>query len=334
MEALTPCPPWLYSSAMPLLAAANEQRLHHALMITGIDGIGKRAFCQWLAEALLCNERTDKGACGRCDACRQLLADAHPDYLAVLPEGANAGIKIDAVRDLLEWLQLTASQNSYRVALLNDANGLNRHSANSLLKTLEEPAEHVVLILGAERIGALPATVRSRCQKITLKMGDKQAAIDWLAQHFSDPEQALLGAGGGPYAALRFLDEEYQAGRNLLITAWTDLFLHKGSVGRIADSLSKLQSADCLAAFAAWSVLAAKLSQGVSISTSATVNLAVSETHDRLPTAHWFTLHEQILQLHRSDSASFKTQTVLEGLFADIRLQVTNSSLGLDRLTR
>ena len=323
MDALTPCPPWLYPSAKLMLDAVDEKRLHHALLITGVEGIGKRAFCQWLAEALLCGQRTKMGACGECRACKQLLADAHPDYLAVLPEGANAGIKIDAVRDLVEWLQLTATQQSYRVALLSDANGLNRHSANSLLKTLEEPADHAVLILCAARVGALPATVRSRCQKISLKMGDKEAAIDWLAQQCSDPEQALLEAGGLPYTALRLSNEEHQAARKLLISAWTDLFLHKGSVGRIADSLDKLGTTHCLAAFAGWCVLAARQSCGVPMSVDEAVNRAVSETHDKLATEHWFALHDQLLHLHRSDSASFKTQTVLEGVFSDIRQQVT-----------
>jgi len=322
MDALTPCPPWLYAEAATLLAAADKQRLHHALLITGVDGIGKRAFCQWLAEALLCTERGDKGACGECPACRQLLADAHPDYLPVHPEGANAGIKIDTVRALLDWLQLTAGQKSYRVALLIEANGLNRHAANSLLKTLEEPADNAVLILCAERIGALPATVRSRCQKITLTMGDRQAAIDWLAAHHEQPEQAFLESRDRPFAAIRQQDEEYQEAQKLMRAAWTDLFLHKGSVGRIADSLAKLETTFCLATFASWCVLAVKRGNQVPIGVNSAVNLAISETQDRLKYEQWFTLHDRLLQLHRADSASFKTQTVLEGIFADIRIMI------------
>jgi len=322
MRSPTPCPPWLYPDARNLLAAVDDRRLHHALLISGIDGIGKQAFCQWLVEALLCSQRNELGACGQCGACRQLLVDAHPDYLAIHPEGANDGIKIDTVRELVDWLQLTAGQNSYRVAMIHEANGLNTYSANSLLKTLEEPADNAVLILCAVRIGALPATVRSRCQKITLKMSDRAAAVNWLAEHCDEPEQALLEAGGGPFAAIRHLEGEYQDARRLLLAAWTDLFLHKGSVGRIADSLAKLESSDCLATFASWCVLASKQMNRVTISASPAVNLAISETRDRLRPEQWFTLHDRLLQLHRSDSASFKTQTVLEGLFADIRLMI------------
>lgn len=322
MQSFTPCPPWLYPDARLLIDAADAARLHHALLITGIEGIGKRAFCQWLAEAILCEARTHLGACRECASCKQLLADAHPDFLPVLPEGANEEIKIDTVRAMVEWLQLTAGQGSFRVALITKANGLNRYSANSLLKTLEEPADNAVLILCASQMSALPATIRSRCQKITLKMGDRDAAIKWLGERCPDPEEAFAHASGGPLLAVRQLDKEYQDRQQLMLKAWSDLFLHKGSVGRIADSLAKLDTADCLAILAKWCVLATRQRQYASIEAHETVTMTVSETVDRLNSEQWFTLHDRILQLHRSDSASFKTQTVLEGLFADIRLMI------------
>ena len=323
MEALTPCPPWLLDDAQRLLSAINNHRVHHALLVTGIEGIGRQPFCQWLSEALLCSDRTAQGACGQCSACRQLLADAHPDYLAVLPEGANAGIKIDSVRDMVDWLQLTAGQGSYRVALLTEANGLNRHAANSLLKTLEEPAAHAVLILSTARAGALPATVRSRCQSITLKMHDRPAAIDWLSEHCDDPKSALQQANDGPYTALHQLDSQQQANTDLLIKAWSDLFLHKGSVGRIADSLNQLECSECLVMFARLSAMAARHHNRVALAANPATALVIAETYDRLHCEQWFTLYDRLLELHRSQSASFKTQAVLEGLFADIRREVS-----------
>lgn len=322
MDALTSCPPWLLSDGRALMARSSAGRLPHALLLTGVDGIGKRAFGQWLAESLLCRDRFDVGACGICESCRQLVADSHPDYRKLVPEGANAAIKVDMVRDLVEWLQLTAGQGSYRVALFEDADSLNRNAANSLLKTLEEPGDHAVLILTATRIGALPATIRSRCQKITLKMSDKSAAITWLGAHMEDPESALVECGGGPYAALRNATEEQLAARALLLKAWLDLFQHKGSVGRIADSLSNLDTAECLATFGSWCLASTKKQVNVPIGVNPAVEQAISETHERLGNEQWFTLHDRLLQLHRSDSASFKTQTVLEGLFADIRLMI------------
>lgn len=320
MEALTVCPPWLREDGAALMARSQEGRLPHAILLGGINGIGKRAFSQWLAESLLCRNRGDAGACGQCDSCLQLLAGSHPDFRKLLPEGANAAIKVDPVRELVEWLQLTASQGSYRVAVLEQADSMNRNAANSLLKTLEEPSDHAVIILSATRTGALPATIRSRCQTINLKMHDKAAALAWLSSSVDDPETALLEAGGGPFAAVAMHNEEYLAARELLLKAWHDLFLHKGSIGRISDSLADLDTTLCLATFSRWTLLAAKQSVNLTVAANPAVVKVISETRDRLSNEQWFTLHERLLQLHRSDSASFKTQAVLEGILADTRI--------------
>ena len=322
MDALTPCPPWLVKDSAAVLGRADKGALPHALLITGIDGIGKQHFAQALAESLLCEKRRPEGACGQCDSCAQLLADAHPEYLKLVPEGANASIKVDKVRELVTWLQLTAAKGSYRVALLEQADSLNRSAANSLLKTLEEPGDNAVLILVASRPGSLPATVQSRCQTITLRLHDKEAAIDWLAPHVSSPERALAACRGGPYTCVAQSDEQFQAANTLLLKAWTDLFLHKGSVGRITDSVADLPTSDCLAAFSHFTLLAAKGRAGVPFGADPAVQEAVSAVQDRLRNEQWFTLHDRLLKLHRSDSASFKTQTVLEGFLADIRTMI------------
>ena len=321
---LTPCPPWLRNDAKALLTRAEQGRLPHALLITGISGIGKQAFAQWLAEALLCRTPTEQGACGDCGSCHQLLAASHPDFRKLVPEGANAAIKIDPVRELVGWMQLTANQGSYRIALLEQADTLNRNAANGLLKTLEEPSNHAVLILTATRIGSLPATIRSRCQKITLKMQDRAAALGWMEEQLNgqlkNPELALQEAGGGPFAASLAVDDTQAEAHSLLLAAWSDLFLHKGSVGLISDSLSKLETTLCLATFSRWTLLAAKQGANLQIGANPAVVEVISDTRERLENEQWFSLHDRLLQLHRSDSASFKTQTVLEGLFADIRL--------------
>ena len=320
MESLTPCPPWLLQDMSGLLDRSSQGRLPHALLLSGIDGIGKRAFSQCLAETLLCQKPSAKGACGDCDSCSQLLADSHPDFRKLVPEGANAAIKVDPIRALVDWLQLTASQSSYRIALLEQADTLNRNAANSLLKTLEEPGDHAVLILSATRAGALPATVRSRCQKVTLKMADQSAAVQWLTGKVDDPALALREASGGPYLALANASEETAAAKELLLKAWHDLFMHKGSVGRISDSLSHLDTAMCLATFSRWCLVASKQLEKLDVGVNPAVKQVISETQERLKSEQWFTLYDRLLRLHRSDSASFKTQTVLEGLFADIRL--------------
>jgi DNA polymerase III subunit delta' len=318
-RSLTSCPPWLLQEGRSLLDRARDGRLPHAILLTGIQGIGKRLFGQWLAEALLCLDRSDTGACGVCASCRQLLADSHPDFRKLVPEGANAAIKVEPIRALVEWFHLTAGQGSYRIALLEQADTLNRSAANGLLKTLEEPSDHAVMILTASRIGRLPATIRSRCQKTTLKLSNRPAAIAWLKPLVEDPETALVEAGGAPFTALTDSQDDRIAVRDKMLQAWHDLLLHKGSVGRISDSLSDLDTSLCLSTMSRWCVLSVKRQAMLPIQSDRAVEQVIYATSMQLSNENWFALHERLLRLHRSDSASFKTQTVLEGIFADIR---------------
>ncbi len=298
----------------------------HAILLSGVEGIGKRDFAQSVVEALLCRNRQGCHACGECESCRQLLADSHPDYQKLMPEGASSVIKVDSVRALVDWLQLTASQGSHRIALIEQADRLNRNAANSLLKTLEEPGEQAILILSATRAGALPATIRSRCQKVTLKMTNQAAAIAWLEGQVDDPVAALAGAGGGPYLAVDNASPESLAAEEKLLAAWRDLFLHKGSVGRISDSLSDLDTSVCLATFCRWCLMAIKRREGLQGVATAAVAEVISETQTRMTNDQWYRFYDRLLQLHRTDSASFKTQMVLEGLFADTRLMTISAA--------
>ena len=328
MAALTPCPPWLLERGRATLARDAAGRLPHALLLGGLPGVGKRAFGHWLVEALLCRSRTPDGACGACGSCRQLLADAHPDFRELGPEGASATIRIDAVRDLVEWLQLTAQGEGYRAALLLGADTMNRNAANALLKTLEEPGERGLLVLVADRVAALPATVRSRCQTLVLGAGERGLALEWLAGRVADPEAALARARGRPFAALEAFDETRERESALLLAAWQDLFLHRGSVGRIVDSLAELATPRCLEAFSHWTALALRHRAGLPGGADPAVEAATSAVAPRLETVDWFTLHDMLSRLHRGDSASFRTRTVLEGILADIRLMLIARQAG------
>ena len=359
MSELTPCPPWLLERGRDLLERDAADRLPHALLVAGESGIGKRAFARWLAEALLCLERGADGACGVCRACRQLVADAHPDFLVLAPDGPSETIRVDAVRELVEWLQLTARGGGYRTALLLGADTLNRNAANALLKTLEEPGEQGLAILVADRAAALPATVRSRCQTLSLRVGERRIALEWLAARVDDPERALARARGRPFAALEALGETREREEALLLAAWTDLFLHRASVGRIVDSIAELPTARCLAAFSHWTALALRLRSGLGAGVSGgadtdtagtaasgatadgvaadgadgadrAVTEAITAVAPLLETENWFAIHDAIARLHRADGASFRTRTVLEGLLADIRLTITRGDRGID----
>ena len=333
---LVALPPWLDDPAARLRRREADGRLPHALLLTGAVGIGKRAFARWLAECLLCRAPTAAGACGACASCRQLLAEAHPDYRELRPEGA--GIRIDAVRELMTWQQMSTPEGRWRVALLDGADTLNRNAANALLKTLEEPADGALLLLVADRPGALPATVRSRCQTVALGAGNRDAALDWLAARLDGARDraaaALALANGAPIAALALADPERARTEALLDKAWLDLMLHRASVSRIAEALAELPAAPALAGFAARAADALRHVHGLPAragpggppdgsGTDGAGESVAARVADRLRAEQWFALRDRIEHLYRIDGPSFRTQAVLEGLLADIRLMLT-----------
>ncbi len=295
----------------------------HALLLAGVQGMGKREFALFAAAALLCEQPSIKGACGNCGACNQLAADAHADYRYIATEEGSEVIKVDAIRQLVDWLHLTANGKSYRVAIINDADAMNRNSANGLLKTLEEPGDGTILILVSNKPGSLPATIRSRCQKINITNQDAAAAISWLeGQGIADGASALHAAGGAPYRVIWQQEGEWSEEQRLLTKAWVDLICHRASVGKIVDSLKDYPTSRCLAQFSQLTAMTTAQQQGRQSGADPATVEAVSATVDCLQSEQWFTIYDRLQQLTRSDSASFKTQAVLEGLFADIRLMI------------
>lgn len=321
MAELANCPPWLIPYWQKLQERRVNNTLPHALLISGQSGIGKAQFAQFVAQSLLCRTPSiDGAACGSCSSCAQLIAESHAEYRCLQPEGASRFIKVDSVRSLTEWLQLTAGGKSHRLALITAADRMNRAASNSLLKTLEEPGDAAILILVSDKPATLPATIRSRCQSLVLHQTDNDSAIEWLSDKVADPAASLQEARGAPLRAVELADSEWQAVEGLLTKAWLDLFLHRASVGRIVDSLKDVPVSRALRTFAAFTVAANRQLAGSPVDSKA--GRTAGEVVQCLESVQWFTIYESLLKLTRLDSASFKSQTVLEGLFADIRLKV------------
>jgi DNA polymerase-3 subunit delta' len=205
--------PWLLPAWDLLREARGADRLAHALLLAGPQGVGKRWFADLLARALLCAvPDTDGVACGRCAECHLTLAGSHPDLIRVGPdpESKSGEIGVDRVRDLLQRASLTAARAPLKAIILDPADQLSVSAANALLKTLEEPPGPAVLILIAEQAGRLPATIRSRCQLVKLALPDREMALAWLAarpDRLTDPEARLALGRGAPLRALFAMDD-------------------------------------------------------------------------------------------------------------------------------
>jgi DNA polymerase-3 subunit delta' len=208
-----PLPPWLEPQWRQLLQRWSDGRLPHALLLEGRDGLGKARLAAHLVQRLLCTEAVPgETSCNRCRSCRLLASGAHPDarWIRPDPEKRRPLITVDAIRELTGFLALSSQYGGYRLAVIEPADAMNVNAANSLLKTLEEPPEDCVLLLVTARPARLPATVRSRCQRLPLPVPARSDALAWLrarldAEH--DAEALLEQAYGAPLAALTLARE-------------------------------------------------------------------------------------------------------------------------------
>ncbi len=213
-------------------------RQHHALLLTGRTGIGKLAWARSLAKAMLC-ERVDAAAiaCGICTSCGWFEQNQHPNFrlltsdaLSEAADQADEGkvnsspedsgdiktkkkpsqqISISQIRELDNFVYLSAHQQSDRLVLIHPAEAMNPAAANALLKKLEEPPPNVIFILVTNDVSALLATIRSRCQQIVMPLPDRQLAKDWLKkQGVEHVEVRLAMSGYAPLLAMQF-DESW-----------------------------------------------------------------------------------------------------------------------------
>jgi len=197
--------PWHSANWRLLTQARVAGRLPHALLLAGPEGLGKRAFAEGFAKALLCaNPDEAGGACGTCRSCRFFEAGTHPDYRVLEPEEPGKPIRVDSVREFAAWSVMSTQEGGNRVTLIVPADSMNAAAANSLLKTLEEPVRGNHILLVSARPSALAATVRSRCQKLGFKPPSSDEGVAWLqTQEAGDNWPVLLRlAGNAPLRAL------------------------------------------------------------------------------------------------------------------------------------
>ena len=160
-----------------LKTAVEHERVAHAYLFDGPEGIGKKLVAQFFARIFLCESAN---GCGHCSSCVKMAADSHPDFYSLQPDGTT--IKIDQIRALQPQLVLRSFAGRGKVCLIDSAELMTHEAANALLKTLEEPTAGTLIILISSRPEGLLATIRSRCQRVRFNRLPRRE----LAQHLEN----------------------------------------------------------------------------------------------------------------------------------------------------
>ena len=229
--AAKPPAPWIAAQTDTLL----KQR-GHAWLLQGPSGLGQYEMALALVRAWLCDQPSERGACNSCTSCHAIDVRSHTDFCILMPETVmlelgwplsekaqadiddkkrkpSKEIRIDAMRDAVEFAQRTAGRGRGKAMLVYPAERMNHITANALLKTLEEPPGDLKFVLASEAAHQLLPTIRSRCLTHTLTWPMPDESLKWLGEQGvkkADAEPLLRAAGGRPADALNFAN----SGRN------------------------------------------------------------------------------------------------------------------------
>ncbi len=243
-----------------LTAFLRKGTIPHALLFTGIEGVGKQTAARIFAMACNClGEGLEQptvnsgkaglpynhgisGPCGICRSCRKILSNSHPDVIQIRPSGYS--IRISQIRDLCEILSLKPYEAKVRVVIISDAQAMNVAAGNALLKILEEPPDRTILILTAAEKTDLISTVSSRCQNIKFNPVSRKKIAQILSERKGvDPVDADIFAGmsnGSLSVAFNISSSKLLNKRDWLISELESLSIN--DIGRclaFAERLSK-----------------------------------------------------------------------------------------------
>ena len=234
----------------PLFNALKTGRLHHAWLLTGTRGVGKTTIARILAKSLNCEQGITAEPCGTCSACVAIEQGRFVDLLEI---DAASRTKVEDTRELLDNVQYAPTQGRYKVYLIDEVHMLSRHSFNALLKTLEEPPEHVKFLLATTDPQKLPITVLSRCLQFNLKALSRDEISGHLQQvltaeniTFEEPAiQALAKAAQGSLRdALSLTDQAIAQGDQSVTMAGVQQMLGSVPSFQLVNLLQQLLAGD------------------------------------------------------------------------------------------
>jgi len=324
---------------------ARRGRLPHSLLLVGQKGLGKYELARRFAASLLCESPTMDGlACGKCLACNWFEQGNHPDFRLLQPDALSDEVEveegkkkpsqqitIDQVRALDEFFNIGTHRGGLRIILVNPSEAMNRSTANSLLKTLEEPApDTLFLMVSSEPMRLLP-TIRSRCQVVAVPVPSKKQAEKVLADEgVAQAERWLAMAGGSPGLAL----ELAASGQG----AWLELLTARLGAGRhgdplamaaelekiVKDSKGKLALKHVVEALQKWLIDLTLARNGLPARYFLPQQSIISGLADMIPPARLIHSYRALITRRQEAEQPLNARLFLEGILLDYRALFAN----------
>lgn len=239
---------------------AGRSQHAHAYLLHGPTGIGKRDLAERLMALLLCQQPQNHAPCGQCKACLLLAAGTHPDLFILEPEDVDKAIRVDQVRELVDFVAQTPQLGGRKVVLLEPAEAMNLNAANALLKSLEEPSGNTQLLLVSHQPSRLLPTIRSRCIQQACPLPRTGESLAWLATSLpelsvEERETLLQLAAGSPLLAFKLYRQDVLSMRAQVVDGIKKLHKQQQSPSQLAESWNTLPLVLLFDWFFEWSLL-------------------------------------------------------------------------------
>lgn len=223
--------PWFTQLLKDLQQRILKQQLHHGLLLLSDKGLGVSQLINELGKSILCEHHN---ACGKCKSCKLFDAESHPDLKKVFSDKPSIGV--DLIREVGDFVNTTSQLLNNKVVIIEDIERLTESSSNSLLKTLEEPSQNTYLVLSTSSANSVLATIRSRCEKVTINKPEIDQALSWVSSQTSQPatKEGLLAFSSRPLEYLESLNDQ-SLNYNTFVQSFTELIEHNASAIKVSE---------------------------------------------------------------------------------------------------